>query len=213
MMVDLVDKKENADFRLDDPEACLNQDEVSTDTSINLRVNRKISRQVFERIFTSKNTRLLSAEGIKQILKSNKLHIIVILLVILDCICISSELILDLIISINSESREKTKDDNCQNNTTKTNLNLFKLLYSIDPNVISILISIEYVLKFIGLGILGFFVIEITLKLIYIPHEVIKSIWGILDAIVVFVSFILDILLLKNKQLLHTVTGLLTLFR
>ncbi|CAF0817160.1 unnamed protein product [Brachionus calyciflorus] len=183
----------------EDAESCLN--ESSLDKSSPERIN--LEKQTF-----------FSKGGITRILRSNKLHIIVILLVILDCLCISLELILDLIISINNDSRENfARYEQAFNSTIRKKSNYFDLVHSLDAKSISILISVEHVLKFLSLSILCFFVIEIILKLIFTPREVFKSIWGILDAIVVFVSFFLDILLLRNKQLLHTVTGLLTLFR
>ena len=55
--------------------------------------------------------------------------------------------------------------------------------------------------------------LEIFLSITFIPREVIKSKWGMFDAFVVIVSFILDIILLKDSQIIHNVAGLITLFR
>jgi hypothetical protein len=75
------------------------------------------------------------------------------------------------------------------------------------------IVHFEEILKYVGLTILSFFVIEIVLKILFIPRDIIKSKWGVFDAFVVFVSFVLDLILLRNKQLLHTVSGLITLLR
>lgn len=195
----------------------------------------------------------------KALMRSSQLHLIVVILVILDCICVSIELIIDLVVTMNNHNEmEKNRTQHLSTlvNTnpllhaaSNTNLTLL-LIDNISTNMTSethnhsnsstnstsnnnstssndktiiikhitvdfyqILIRIENILKFVGLGILSFFVIEIFFKLCFVPRDVIKSKWGVFDAIVVFVSFILDIYLLKNKHLLHTVSGLLTLFR
>lgn len=189
----------------DELESCLNQVEISTDRLSQLELKHRQNG-----LITSLKKNFFTKKGIKRILNSNKLHILVIFLVIIDCVCISVELVIDFVINYNKEHRHLLS---VQSPNSTSNSDLFQLLKGIDSNGITILSSIEHTLRFISLGILTFFVLEIVLKLTFVPDHVIKSIWGVLDAIVVCVSFILDILLLNNKQILHTVTGFLTLFR
>lgn len=161
--------------------------------------------------------KVFSISCMKSVMKSHNMHLLVVFLVIVDSICVSFELILDLVITVHNQY---------ESNNSKSELKLItsnKTLYNADKNdpeahksefnFLWLLISVQSVLKYFGLSILSFFVIEIILKIIFIPRDVIKSKWGVFDTAVVFVSFILDIILLVNKQLLHTVSGLITLFR
>lgn len=149
----------------------------------------------------------------KSLMKSHQLNLLVVCLVIIDCVCILLELVIDLIITVYKKDNKLETNSSLMDNSTSIIFKRYKLFNTFEINVVSLLISLESLLKYFGLGILCIFVIEIFLKLIFIPKDILKSIWGLIDAIVVFVSFILDILLLKNKHLLHTVTGLITLFR
>lgn len=236
----------------------------------------------------------------KRCMKSRRLHVIVVILVILDSICVSVELIVDLIVTVyhqyrpdegnlnatgvfsNNRSNQssgvvgsssnpvivhprtllKTSpslspsftsssssssinrfnliDNNYNSNSPHSSIStwssssslglglgpggpltpprksdeyLWSFISDMNLTSLSILISIETFFKYFGLIILSLFVLEIMCKIIFIPRELIRSKWGIFDAIVVFTSFILDVILLKDKKILHTVSGLITLFR
>ena len=58
--------------------------------------------------------------------------------------------------------------------------------------------TLELALKYTGLSILGLFIIEIIVKLVFNTHHFIRSKLEILDAVVVIVSFILDIVFFSN---------------
>ena len=201
----------------------------------------------------------------QKVMRSPKLHLIVVILVVLDSICVSIELIIDIIITMN-EKKELNNNNNTLtsnlirlfNNSTGSFFNIsgFNSSYNnilsnislinfydtggggglsinngaitqsesntnyrhrhksdADSTFILFIIHFEEILKYVGLTILSFFVCEIILKILFIPRDIIKSKWGVFDAFVVFVSFVLDLILLRNKQLLHTVSGLITLLR
>lgn len=224
----------------------------------------------------------------KRCMKSRRLHVIVVILVILDSICVSVELIVDLIVTVyhqhhhnNSTSSSSTSSSSQFNSTSSSRANqtsssssstnpvlpqpvimstsssypssssssfnrlnspywdqqttssgvsgvgyggisptrtmsdeyLWSFISDMNLTSLSVLVSIETFFKYFGLIILSLFVIEIMFKIIFIPRDLIRSKWGIFDAIVVFTSFILDVILLKDKKILHTVSGLITLFR
>lgn len=217
----------------------------------------------------------------KRCMKSRRLHVIIVILVILDSICVSVELIVDLIVTVyhqhhhnnstfsslpppsstSSSSSQFNSTNSSRTNQTSTNpvlpqpvilstsstsssssypsfnhrLNspywhqttssgftptrtmsdeyLWSFISDMNLTSLSVLISIETFFKYFGLIILSLFVLEIMFKIIFIPRDLVRSKWGIFDAIVVFTSFILDVILLKDKKILHTVSGLITLFR
>lgn len=198
-------QERQGNYNNEELESCLNEVEIS-----NYRVSELELKNQQNGFFTSLKINFFTQKGIKRILNSNKLHILVIILVIIDCVCISVELVIDFVINYNKEHRHLL---NIKSPNSTSSSGLFEVLKGIDLKSVSILASIEHTLRFVSLGILTFFVLEIVLKLTFVPDHVIKSVWGVLDAIVVCVSFILDILLLNDKQILHTVTGFLTLFR
>ena len=73
--------------------------------------------------------------------------------------------------------------------------------------------NVEEAFKYIGLSILSFFVIELAFKLIFIWHEFIKSKLEIFDAIIVVVSFILDVVFIDKKSAVATLGSIFVLFR
>lgn len=63
----------------------------------------------------------------------------------------------------------------------------------------------EEVLKYIGLSILSFFVVEIIFKILFTLKELLKSTLEIIDAIVVLISFVVDIVFLNHKNTLSAI--------
>lgn len=230
-------------------------------TDLNEQLN---GDEVFENEEDKENSK---RQLMKRCMKSRRLHVIVVILVILDSICVSVELIVDLIVTVYNQHRGETSvnstlaailpafsnrsnhtslvqiseyssslqsysnnhighyhDHYQQQKTSQTSHRtpsstqfthqyLWSIISDMNFNYLTILISIETFFKYFGLMILSLFVVEITCKIIFIPRELVRSKWGIFDAIVVFTSFIIDIILLKDRKILHTVSGLITLFR
>lgn len=104
---------------------------------------------------------------IKHIVTSNYMHIAIIVLVLLDSLCVTIELVIDL----------EDKDD----------LEALKIT--------------KACFKYMGLLILSIFVVEMTLKLLFIWREVIKSKLEIIDMLIVYVSFVLEIIFMNNQAL------------
>lgn len=101
------------------------------------------------------------------ILKSNYLNVIVIILVLLDSLCVTIELIIDL---ENSQKSDGLK------------------------------IAADF-FKYLGLIIISTFVVEISLKIVFLWREFFKSKLDIIDGIIVYVSFTLDIVFMYNDEI------------
>jgi hypothetical protein len=108
-------------------------------------------------------------ERIRRFLRSNYVHVAVIILVLLDSFCVTVELILDL--------EDKSH-----------HLNV-----------------VEDTFKYLGFSILCIFFVEISLKILFLFKEFIKSKLEIFDAIVVMVSFAIEIVFMKNHGALAAI--------
>lgn len=71
---------------------------------------------------------------------------------------------------------------------------------------------VSEVFKFLGLAILSLFMIELVFKCLFLNKELLKSKLEIFDAVVVLISFILELVFLNNKEL-ETVGQIMALFR
>jgi voltage-gated hydrogen channel 1 len=126
---------------------------------------------------------------IKSFLESHRFHTIIVILVIVDCLCVAIELII-----------EHVEKYVLGNNDKHSHSHLYFHI-------------IENILKYTSLTILALFVIEIIVKLIFVPRIFVKLKWEILDALVVIISFGVNLYLLFNKHLVTSVGILLTLLR
>ena len=133
-----------------------------------------------------------SNNKIKSFLESHKFHTIIVILVIVDCLCVAIELII--------EHLEKYVLGNNDADDKHSHSHLYFHI-------------IENILKYTSLTILALFVIEIIVKLIFVPRIFIKLKWEILDALVVIISFGVNLYLLFNKHLVTSVGIFLTLLR
>jgi len=80
-------------------------------------------------------------------------------------------------------------------------------------NLVLLLITLAYFLKLTSLSILGVFVIEIIIKLIFDPKFLINPI-EIFDTILVLTAFCSNLYcLIRNVDFTHSIPGLITLFR
>lgn len=136
--------------------------------------------------------RLTKLETIRNFLRSEKFHTIVVILVVIDCLCVTVELTLEHIENYVLKHDQKQHDHH--------RLNFYFHLA-------------EGILQYTCLTILALFVVEVLIKLAFIPRVFISSKWEILDALVVVISFGINIYLLNNKHVVMSIGGLLTLLR
>lgn len=118
-----------------------------------------------------KNTTI--TEKIRSILLSNYLHVAIVILVLVDSLCVTIELIIE-----------------AENKNNSHGLHVAELFF-----------------KILGFIILCIFVVEIILKLVFITNEVIHSKLEILDAIVVVISFIAEIVFFNQDETLSAIGG------
>ncbi|RNA12464.1 voltage-gated hydrogen channel 1 [Brachionus plicatilis] len=118
-------------------------------------------------------------EKIRKVLLSNYLHVAIVVLVILDSLCVTIELIIEAENKNNSHALHVA----------------------------------EEVFKYLGFGILCIFMVEIALKIIFVFNEFRHSKLEILDAIVVVISFIAEIVVLKHDDAISAIVGLIAIFR
>jgi len=71
----------------------------------------------------------------------------------------------------------------------------------------------ENVFKYLGLSILTFFMFELVLKIIFINWDILKSKLEVFDAVIVLVSFTMEIVFLHKKSSIEAIGGILALFR
>ena len=132
---------------------------------------------------------------IRLLIKSHKFHVVIVTLVIIDCLCIATELLIAELAKhiLNEQNHECTEKENLIS-TNKTHSNNSSDLHDLKPNhnksqYHAWFNIIESILRHISTLILGLFTIEVIVKLILVPEIFIKSKWEILDAFVVVFSF------------------------
>ena len=117
-------------------------------------------------------------EKIRKILTSNKFHLLMILLTVLDCICVVIQVTFDIIHSKKRSMR-----------------------------------IAEVVVELVSCSILSLFLTEIFLKLIFLPKHFIKSKIELFDALIVIISFSLEIVSLVKHDQIHAIEALVNTFR
>lgn len=161
-------------------------------------------------------------DDVKTFIKSENFHKLIVALVIVDCLCVASELLLlEISKYVMQNGQQKVLCMAKTLNTTHHFLNKSSELnqhkndshHGSSPELHLFFEISEDILKYISTSILGLFCIELVVKLMLIPQIFVKSKWEILDGFVVFVSFSLNIFLIVLGDTMESVTGLLVLLR
>ena len=125
-------------------------------------------------------------------------HIVIVVLVLFDCVLVVGELLLDFIL-LNEQCDRKNKTEHGHDDSSHSNLEL----------------AIE-ILHYGSILLLGFFVFEVTVKI----YAFGKKWWNIrekkmewLDALIVIVSFVVDIYFLQNPNVIGEISLLFISFR
>ena len=131
-------------------------------------------------------------------MEKSAFHILIIVLVLLDCAIVIVELLLDFIL-LKKECKDKESTEHSEHNSSHAKMEL----------------AIE-VLHYASIVLLGLFVFEVLVKI----YAYGKNWWNIrdkkmewLDALIVIVSFILDIYFLKNPDVLGEFSVLFIVLR
>lgn len=159
----------------------------------------------------------------KKGLKSHWFHTSVVILVIIDCAVLTAELIIDHISDTLKESQNKSKTSAISNihhhsdSNNTTDVAKYLDIHHDDHasgfgSWAPFFHTLEEIFKYTSLVILTIFVIEIILKLIFIPKTFKKPL-EIFDAFIVVISFGLNLYLFNKKHHIHSITGIITMLR
>lgn len=124
---------------------------------------------------------------IVRIIEKTAFHVLIVLLVLLDCVLVIAEVLLDFIL-LNQQCKEKNTTEHSNHGSTEVKLE----------------IAIE-ALHYTSIVILGFFVFELLVKI----YAFGKEWWNIrnkkmewVDAVIVIISFIVDVYFLVHPSVL-----------
>ncbi|XP_071849125.1 voltage-gated hydrogen channel 1-like isoform X2 [Apostichopus japonicus] len=135
-------------------------------------------------------------EKLQSILRSQQFQILVVVLVILDCIFVIGELILDFQALSDAQTPTTTSGD--QSVVRSENLRISETNALSDKEAKEL--TAAEVLHAMSLSIVSLFMIEISVKIIAFGLDFFKSKLEVFDAIVVIISFVLDVLSLVLEE-------------
>ena len=153
----------------------VNQTDDDNDKMSKMSV-KEYMQSVFGSGIKEDTSNLPFTEKVRRFLRSNYVHIAVIILVLLDSFCVTIELITDL-----EDKSEKFK-------------------------------VVEDIFKYLGFSILCIFVVEISLKILFLFKEFIKSKLEIFDAVIVIVSFVIEVVFMNSDSPLAAIGKILFKF-
>lgn len=159
------------------------------------------------------------SDELRKILNSKWFNYCINLLTIIDCLSVIIVLIIEYIelSMINKDYMKITKlIIQASKRTNKTAfLDLDETLANLEyynPNVSDFKVAYQ-ILTTVILTILGFFILEIIIKLIFLPKIFTERKFEIAEALIIVISFILNLSLLFEKVQVLSVISLITLIR
>lgn len=151
-------------------------------------------------------------QHVGEVLHSNKFQIVVIILVVLDCIMVIGELLIDLKAFEDEASVGHNITQAASDNPHGTqNPLLEKTLEEAERKEEATILAGE-VLHYCSIAILSIFLLEICTKLFAMGKQFFYHKFEIVDAVIVIVSFALDIAFI-NSEGLSSAFGLIVLLR
>lgn len=155
---------------------------------------------------------------LRKLLTCHRFHVIIVILVIVDCICVASELLVleleHLIIPKNNACENKSLV--AFNNSTLKNTNhIFKIhkeKQTGNYNLHMTFYVVENILKYTSTSILGLFTVEVILKIILVPN-VFKRKLELIDAVIVTCTFGLNLALIILHNEADALSGLFAILR
>jgi len=152
---------------------------------------------------------------IQAFLKSENFHKLVVILVVIDCLCVASELLLYELgryVLANNSAHSSCTRPNAPSTTNLTREQPFSHPNKAPEGADLFFIIFEDIFKYTSTGILSLFMAEIIVKLVIVPR-IFRSKWEILDTIVVVTSLTLNVVLFALGDQMEAVTGLIVLLR
>ncbi|XP_054166481.1 voltage-gated hydrogen channel 1-like [Oppia nitens] len=132
-------------------------------------------------------------DNLKHLLHSYRFHLLIVALVIVDCIIVVIELMIDLQIYQTEVSKHTNHTDINDGHHNKAH-------------------NIAQILHYISIAILCIFVVEICLKMYAFRSEYIRHYAEIIDAFIVLTSLILDLIFINHEDILRYI-GLVIILR
>ena len=160
----------------------------------------------------------------RQILHSHRFHIVILILVLIDCCLVAGELIIDYIeIHMAKDHNASKGDDKSFLLTKQSDLDqAYKNATDHhhdnhgdshhNSGFAKFLKVLELICKYGSFSILTFFVLEIIVKFIITPKNFCVC-FEVFDAVVVIVSWSVNLFLLIAGVAIHALSGLLVIFR
>lgn len=143
-------------------------------------------------------------EQLAHAIHSQKFQIAIVILVILDCLCVLGELLIDLKVF-------ETEDDMQDNHDAHEESSHHETGAAVDKKEDPSLIAAE-VLHYFSIAILSIFLVELGVRLFAVGKAFFKHKMEIIDAFIIIVSFGLDIGFM-NREGVSAAVGLLVVFR
>lgn len=175
------------------------QKPIKKTRKLNLIFNEKNNKKkgLFFKCQTLKHANSIIKKKLKFLVNSIRFHLVVILLIIMNCLAISGEVITDYIERVFYYTRMTNESlSEFKSTTIGTALSLFEQLF-----------------KYLSLTILFIQVLEIGLKLAFSPR-IFAQLLELSDLLLVFCTFALNFYLFnKSDHHVHSVTGLIIILR
>jgi hypothetical protein len=165
----------------------------------------------------------------QKFLLSHEFQISVVVLVVIDCLCVAGELIIESIQNAIEKHHaihgRKSHSSSLTSNKTESILNHTSGFVGHEETVISpgghhihhdnmhpVLFVLEEIFKYASFVILCVFIVEIILRLIFVPR-VFAHILELLDTCVILISFSLNLFLVITERDFYIFTGIITILR
>ena len=154
-------------------------------------------------------------DKIRLILRSHRFHMIILCLIVIECLLVASEVVLSEIESLFFGSSKHQTDSVARhiNNATTHEPPLYDENDESTPSGShQVFYVAEHICKFGSTAILAFFIVEIVFKVLFDPKSFTKFL-ELLDAVIIMLSFGLNIFIITRNDDIHSITGLITLLR
>lgn len=147
-------------------------------------------------------------EQLAHLIHSRKAQILVVVLVLLDCVCVLGELLIDLKV-FEDEAKVNLNNTHPKNDAHKETSH--ESAAAVEEEEKASIIAAE-VLHYFSIAILSIFLVELGIKLFAMGKSFFKHKMEVVDAVIIIVSFALDIAFI-GKEGLSSGLGLLVVFR
>jgi hypothetical protein len=147
---------------------------------------------------------------------SNKFHVLIVVLVVLDCLCVAGKLTIESLHNEKNNATSRSSSREALNRSQSDSFNCTCL--PINETLVNglamnpAMCSAEKVFKYASFAILSVFVFEIVLRIIFVP-KVFTRFLELFDTMVILVSFGLSLFLVIKQHDVYSFTGMVTILR